>query len=213
MGIKERKEREKEMRQKQILVAAEKVFSAKGFRGTTMEDIAREAELSPGTIYTYFNKKDDLYASLNLRLLEQLVEKTEAIRKRKNLDGPGKVRAFMDMLLNLYESEPLTFASLFNLQASKDLWNLSSEIFTQINTLAEKSVRATAKILAEANRDKHVYDVHPVVLTDIIWSLFAGLVLWEESKRLSDPKKDFLKPTATLATDIFLRGIRCQESE
>ncbi|MBW2283651.1 MAG: helix-turn-helix transcriptional regulator, partial [Deltaproteobacteria bacterium] len=67
MGIKERKEREKEMRQRQIITAAEKIFSAKGFRGATMEDIAREAELSPGALYTYYNKKDDLYASLNLR--------------------------------------------------------------------------------------------------------------------------------------------------
>ncbi|MDJ0990367.1 MAG: helix-turn-helix domain-containing protein, partial [Desulfobacterales bacterium] len=36
------------------MVAAKKVFSIKGFTKTTMEDIAREAELSPGTLYLYF---------------------------------------------------------------------------------------------------------------------------------------------------------------
>ena len=45
MGIKERKKREREMRRQQIMVAAKRVFSEKGYEKSTMEDIAREAEL------------------------------------------------------------------------------------------------------------------------------------------------------------------------
>jgi AcrR family transcriptional regulator len=59
MGIHERKEREKERRRQQIMVAAKRVFSVNGFSKSTMEDIAREAELSPGTIYLYFKNKDE----------------------------------------------------------------------------------------------------------------------------------------------------------
>ena len=51
MGIQERKEREGERRCQQIIVADRRVFSVKGFNKATMEDIAGEAELSPGTIY------------------------------------------------------------------------------------------------------------------------------------------------------------------
>ena len=51
MGIQERKEREKERRRQQIMVAAKRVFSDRGFNKATMEDIAQEAELSPGTLY------------------------------------------------------------------------------------------------------------------------------------------------------------------
>ena len=40
MGIQERKEREKERRRQQIIVAAKRVFSKKGLSKTTMEDIA-----------------------------------------------------------------------------------------------------------------------------------------------------------------------------
>jgi AcrR family transcriptional regulator len=69
MGIKERKEREKERRRQQIMVAAKRVFSIKNFNKATMEDIAREAELSPGTIYLYFKNKEELFASLSLRIL------------------------------------------------------------------------------------------------------------------------------------------------
>ena len=56
MGIQERKERERERRRQQIMVAAKRVFSVKGFGKTTMEDIAKDAELSPGTLYLYFSE-------------------------------------------------------------------------------------------------------------------------------------------------------------
>ena len=61
MGIQERKERERERRRQQIIVAAKKVFSEKGFNKATMDDIAGEAELSPGTLYLYFKNKEELY--------------------------------------------------------------------------------------------------------------------------------------------------------
>ena len=56
MGIQERKEREKERRRQQIMVAAKRVFSNKGFNKATMEDIAQEAELSPGTLYPVLHR-------------------------------------------------------------------------------------------------------------------------------------------------------------
>jgi hypothetical protein len=52
-----------------------------------------------------------------------------------------------------------------------------------------------------------------VALADIVWALFSGVVLWEESKRLIDSKKDFLKSTLEIAFEIFNRGIEtCPEA-
>jgi AcrR family transcriptional regulator len=66
MGTRERRERERENRRSQILNAAKEIFMSKGFRAATMEDIAQKVELSPGTIYTYFKNKEELYVALNL---------------------------------------------------------------------------------------------------------------------------------------------------
>ncbi len=60
MGIAERKEREKQLRREEIILAAEKVFFNKGFDLSTMDHIAEEAELSKGTLYLYFKSKEDL---------------------------------------------------------------------------------------------------------------------------------------------------------
>ena len=60
MGITERKEREKLARREEIISAAERLFFSKGVQHTSMDDIAREAELSKGTLYLYFQGKEDL---------------------------------------------------------------------------------------------------------------------------------------------------------
>ena len=54
MGIAERKEREKLQRRNDIIDAAERLFFQHGFETPTMDDVAREAELSKGTLYLYF---------------------------------------------------------------------------------------------------------------------------------------------------------------
>src|SRR5436189_166154 len=46
-----------EARRNQILDAAAKVFAEKGFHPTTTKDIARQAGISEGTIYNYFQNK------------------------------------------------------------------------------------------------------------------------------------------------------------
>ena len=69
MGIQERKERERERRRQQIIVAAKRVFSKKGFSRATMEDIANEAELSPGTLYLYFKNKEKLIVEVARRAI------------------------------------------------------------------------------------------------------------------------------------------------
>ena len=73
MGIRERKQREKERRRQQIMVAAKRVFVKKGYGRATMESIAKEAELSAGTLYLYFKNKSELWATLSLRVLQYLL--------------------------------------------------------------------------------------------------------------------------------------------
>ena len=51
----------------QLLDAAEEVFGEKGFHATTLKEIAELAEFSVGSVYSFFDNKDDLYLSVFLR--------------------------------------------------------------------------------------------------------------------------------------------------
>lgn len=60
-----RAELAKAVRREEILAAARRVFAGRGFRGTTIADIAEEAKIALGTIYLYFRSKADVFAALN----------------------------------------------------------------------------------------------------------------------------------------------------
>jgi len=208
MGIKERKEREKERRRQQILVAAKRVFSNKGFNKATMEDIAHEAELSPGTLYLYFKNKEELYASLSLRILQYLHIRVEHVNKETELSPEEKLEALMEAMYDVYEFDPLIIINMFHLQSSETLKNLTPELIAEIKDLSGKSVGAIAKIFEEGIKQGQFIDKHPVALADTFWSLFSGVVLWLTSKKIINKEKDYLKDTLGIAFDIFYRGLR-----
>lgn len=50
-----------EVRKKEILMGALKVFSKKGYDKTTITDIAKELVISQGLCYRYYASKEDIY--------------------------------------------------------------------------------------------------------------------------------------------------------
>jgi len=208
MGIQERKEREKERRRQQIIVAAKRVFSEKGFNKATMEDIAKEAELSPGTLYLYFKNKEELYASLSLRILQYLHIRVTHVNKETTLSPDQKLSALMEAMYDVYDFDPLIIINMFHLQSSETLKNLSESLLEEIKDLSQKSIGAIAKIFQEGMETGIYVDRHPVALADIFWSMFSGVVLWEASKKIISSDKDYLKSTLATAFELFDRGIR-----
>lgn len=208
MGIQERKEREKERRRHQIMVAAKRVFSEKGFNKTTIEDIAREAELSPGTLYLYFKNKDDLYASLSLGILQYLLIRLEHINSEKNLNPEQKLEALKEAMYGVYEFDPLILINMFHLQSSETLKNLSPQLLSEIKNLSQKSLEGMANIFEYGIKHKVFIKKNSLALANIIWALFSGIVLWIESKRIIHNENNHLKQAIEIAFEIFTKGIK-----
>jgi AcrR family transcriptional regulator len=207
MGIQERKQRERERRRQQIIVAAKRVFSEKGFSKTTMEDIAREAELSPGTLYLYFKNKDELYASLSLRILQYMNIRLEDVKKENSSSPEQKIAATKEALYDVYQFDPMILINMFHLQSSETLKNLSSPLLENITELSRNSLQILADIFKNSSGQSTFLTGRQDAVADIVWSLFTGVVLWEESKRMFDDDMDYLKQSLDLAFEILARGI------
>jgi len=190
------------------MVAAKRVFSDKGFSKATMEDIAKEAELSPGTLYLYFKNKDELYASLSLRILQYLNLRLNHVRKEKFADPGQRIAALKAAMYDVYEFDPLILINMFHLQSSETLKNLSPELLADIKRLSSASLGSMAKIFEEGIAKGEFVNEHPVAIADIVWALFSGLVLLEESKRIFNRDSNYLKSTLESAFEILGRGIR-----
>lgn len=73
-----------EARRRQILDAASACFARQGFHQTTMQEICREADLSPGGVYRYFASKYEIIAATcqechlqNLSLIQAASEQSD----------------------------------------------------------------------------------------------------------------------------------------
>jgi AcrR family transcriptional regulator len=70
-----RKERERLAKRQEIMRAARIVFAEKGLHAATLDEIAEKAEFAKGTLYGYFESKDDLFISM----LEQEIVNFHAV--------------------------------------------------------------------------------------------------------------------------------------
>jgi AcrR family transcriptional regulator len=64
LDIKPRWERRKEARPQELLAAAIDLFVERGFASTRLEDVARRAGVSKGTLYLYFENKEELFKAV-----------------------------------------------------------------------------------------------------------------------------------------------------
>ena len=190
------------------MIAAKRIFSLKGFNKATMEDIANEAELSPGTLYLYFKNKDELRASLSLRILQYLNIKLKYVSTEKDLEPEQKIEALKEAMYDVYEFDPLILINMFHLQSSEILKNLSPQLVSDIKELSNNSIEAMADIFEEGIKKNAFIDKKPVALAETLWALFSGVVLREESKRIIKNNKNYLKLTLGGAFEIFARGIK-----
>jgi len=79
MGIEERRQREFDRRERELLDAALALFDDDGWDQVTVAEIARRAEIGKGTVYKHFPSKDEIYARLSLDFGRTLFDQFAAI--------------------------------------------------------------------------------------------------------------------------------------
>jgi len=100
LNIKENLKKEKK---KHIIKAAAFVFSKKGYSGASIAEIAVSADIGKGTIYEYFNSKEDLFFAV----FEWYVNKTST-SLRVNVSALGgsaaqRLEAINDAIMNMWD--------------------------------------------------------------------------------------------------------------
>ena len=88
------RERKKEQRRKRIAETARRLFAERGFEGVTVAEVAREANVSEGTVFNYFPTKEDLFYSGMESFEAALIE---AVRNRPS--DRSVLAAFRDYVL------------------------------------------------------------------------------------------------------------------
>ena len=99
-----RRERSKADKMRRILAAGEKLFSKQGFDGTTVQQIADEADVAVGTLFLYISDKSELLLRIFLNATGHQLEPAIRRMKASRRFLPG-VRRFLEDLHTPYEKD------------------------------------------------------------------------------------------------------------
>jgi len=147
MGVAERKAREKERKRNLILDCAENLFFTKGYKDTSIDDIAQCAEYSKGTIYLYFTSKDEIYLHIMLRAINIMYSmfREYAGKQKTGLDKIEYIgRAHFDFLNKYpnYYNIMKMFGSLeLDFEQVGDILQQIGMVETMIDTLMINSIK------------------------------------------------------------------------
>src|SRR6476620_10199517 len=86
-----------DVRREQLLDAAQRVLLARGLRSATAAEVADAAGVAKGTMYLYYESKDDLLAGLRSRYLDRYAE---ALRSSPGASVPERIR---QMIMGLFD--------------------------------------------------------------------------------------------------------------
>jgi AcrR family transcriptional regulator len=179
LGTRERREREREARRREILDCAHKLFWKKGFGGTTMPDIASAAELAPGTLYLYFPSKDALYVELLVEGYEPLLKR---IREAAAGDGSPReqAEALVDAFLGYARECPECYDIIFFVlqRESKGPRQaiIDKEQLRRLEAQEEACKAAAAEVLGKAVPGQSSDDL--TLTVNAVWSMLAGVVFF-----------------------------------
>ena len=91
-----------EDKERKIIEAAIKIFAQKGYRQAKISDIARQAGIAHGSVYTYFKNKEELLYKMIFTLWKNLSDRLYAISKDDEQDPLQKIRLMVDTTFDVF---------------------------------------------------------------------------------------------------------------
>ncbi|MCC6001775.1 MAG: TetR family transcriptional regulator C-terminal domain-containing protein [Pararhodobacter sp.] len=147
-----------------ILEAALDVFSSRGFRGATLDEIARAAGLSKPNLLYYFDSKEAIHRALLDDLLETWLEPLRTIDPQG--DPQAEIMAYMRRKLQMARDFPRE-SRLFANEILQGAPRLGDFIAGELRTLVEDRCQLIARWVAQGR----LAPIDPLHLVLSIWSL------------------------------------------
>ena len=168
MGLKERRERQKEATREGILAAARTIARTEGWGAVTIRRIAESIEYSPPTIYEYFAGKDAILSEVQRDGFEQLADALRCAGEDRK-DPAECLTAIGKASWQFAQNQP----ELYQVMHGADSAGLPTE-----ETLA--GARKAAAVVYEALEwwasEKKIVLTDPQGAVETLWALLHGMV-------------------------------------
>ena len=197
-----RREREKLRQRQEMLEVALDLFSQKGYHNVSMHEIAGKAEFAIGTLYKFFQNKEDLYKAL---VLEQCERFEDALVQA--IDQPAdeveKLRNYVRTKTDRFRRH-LPFVRLFLAESRGVSFNLKAGINEELRkryyTFMEKIAAIFDQGIKKQRFNRIADPFRLAVALDSV--LDASLLLW-----LDAPERHPYPEDPDTILNIFFKGL------
>ncbi|WP_287155766.1 TetR/AcrR family transcriptional regulator [Candidatus Solincola tengchongensis] len=203
-----KRERKKTENRQAILRTAEELFSGKGYRETTMQEIAERAGVAKGTLYLYFRSKEELYLTVCVRGVSGFGENLEKARAAaKGVEE--KIRAVYLAYIRHSLKQPSVFRVLRDTFLEQVRKNLSPATVKEVSSIIGDWLKNESELVRDGI-EQGLFDpgLDPYHFSILAWRTATGLV---ELALLQDPiviERAGLENLFEASIDILLRGIK-----
>lgn len=171
MGLKERRERERENLRQEILDAASKMFATEGYANVSMRKLAEQIEYSPTTIYLYFKDKNDLLA--------QICEETFAMLYREITEIERQSQSALDCLqkgARKYIEFGLQHPNHYEVTFISPLWNsLTDGDYAYEGSMGERTFNYLRSLVAAAVAEGALKTGDVDAMSQTLWAGMHGV--------------------------------------
>ncbi len=208
MGLEERRKRERDNRRNAILKAARKLFFERGFKPVTVDSIAKKAELSKGSIYLYFNSKEEIYTQILLGDIDKFHEHFSDLLT----DSPSASEAllrFAGIYVDLFLSDRELFRILMTFMLHTSDMNLPEELNSHIIKATNRNISIVEDIFRYGiERGEFPAAVNLRLNRNAIWGLLNGIISLHLFTGGESKRAEVIQSTLRLGLDIYIRGLK-----
>ena len=154
----------------QLLDAAEEVFGRKGFHETTLKEVAELAEFSVGSVYSFFDSKDDLFRQIFVRRGEEFLPGMHEILDEGG-DPVDQLHRLVDFEVGFFRQHP-RFGRLYLRYSSATMLSPDREIDLVMQDRYLEAMGLQADLFARGQAARVLRDGDPEILA----RLFSGLI-------------------------------------
>ena len=135
-------------RREEVLLAAAKVFCGRGYRASTIQDVARELGFTSAALYYYFDSKEMMLNEIIMRPMQLLIDEADAVAATpvdQEMDRiRDLVRRHVTLILAEYELFSILLRERLELsdEAAAQLRELEEGYYVRIRGLVEACVQA-----------------------------------------------------------------------
>ncbi|HEY9576117.1 MAG TPA: TetR/AcrR family transcriptional regulator [Pseudobacillus sp.] len=164
-------------RKKQIIEAATKSFSLFGYKATTMDQVAKLANVGKGTIYTFFKNKEELFDEIIQTLIIEMREAAERAIDPSRTFHENVHRALFQ-ILQFRKQHHLTI-KLF--QEGKEMG--TPAVLEVMNMMEEAVLSFIKEKILLAVQAGEIKPCNPEVTAFVMLKLYISLIFdWEQRK-------------------------------